>query len=74
MSWNFPKLRASMIVIVGLAAFLIAPVRADDCTYGYDQFGRLISVSCKNGGGSTTLTITYSYDDAGNRTAQTKTP
>lgn len=49
------------------------PVRAATCTYDYDQLGRLISMICKNGG-TTILTVTYSYDDAGNRTAQSKTP
>jgi hypothetical protein len=58
------------IVSIGVAPL---PARADTCTYGYDQFGRLISVTCVEKSVAT-LTITYSYDDAGNRTAQAKTP
>jgi YD repeat-containing protein len=58
------------IVSIGVAPL---PARADTCTYGYDQFGRLTSVTCVEKS-VTTLTITYSYDDAGNRKVQTKTP
>jgi len=38
-------------------------------TYTYDAQGRLTSVTYTAGG-----SVTYSYDDAGNRTQQVKSP
>lgn len=47
--------------------FLSISAKAD--TYAYDAQGRLTSVIYTAGG-----TVTYTYDAAGNRTAQVKAP
>ena len=41
------------------------PAHAGSVSYSYDALGRLASTACSNG--SSTTTITYSYDPGGNR-------
>ena len=53
---------------VALVFALIGPAHADFCYYSYDAGGRLISVTYSVGSGMTT--ITYTYDNAGNRQQQ----
>ena len=47
-----------------LAVLLSGPAWAGSAAYSYDALGRLISVTYSDG-----AQITYTYDDAGNRTA-----
>lgn len=56
-----------MLAALGLVSMLSGGARAD--TYTYDTQGRLTSVAYTAGG-----SVTYTYDDAGNRTAQVKAP
>jgi len=53
-------------VLLGLGS-LLTTAKAD--TYTYDAQGRLTSVTYTAGG-----SVTYTYDDAGNRTVQVKAP
>lgn len=53
--------------LLGCALLLFAgTAAAENTTYTYDSLGRLASVTYVDGG--VTYNITYSYDDAGNRT------
>lgn len=68
---EFPPLPRGAVraCLVGLAASLIAlPALAGSVSYAYDALGRLKSATYSNG-----VVITYSYDAAGNRTAQVTT-
>jgi YD repeat-containing protein len=51
----------------GFSSFLMGAAQAD--TYAYDAQGRLVSVTYSGGG-----SVTYTYDDTGNRAVQTKSP
>jgi uncharacterized protein RhaS with RHS repeats len=58
------------ILWLGLAGVIaLLPQAAAADTYTYDQYGRLVSVTFTGGG-----SITYYYDDAGNRTRVEKRP
>ena len=58
------------VLAAGLCAAALAghPAHAGSMSYRYDALGRLASTVYSNGA-STTTTITYSYDPAGNRTS-----
>jgi YD repeat-containing protein len=53
--------------MLGTMSALTSDALAD--TYTYDAQGRLTSVTYTAGG-----SVTYTYDDAGNRTQQVKSP
>lgn len=55
------------LFVIGLGLMLSAAAKAD--TYTYDAQGRLTRVDYTSGG-----YVTYTYDDAGNRTQQVKAP
>lgn len=61
--------KARILVASLLGATLAGPLNAADIIYTYDTLGRLIQVVYPSG-----KTITYEYDDAGNRTKITVTP
>jgi YD repeat-containing protein len=56
-----------VLVVIGIAIFA-ADIALSDI-YTYDQYGRLTGVSYSDGS-----SVTYTYDDAGNRTVVTQTP
>jgi YD repeat-containing protein len=56
-----------VLVVIGIAIFAADIALAD--IYTYDQYGRLTGVSYSDGS-----SVTYTYDDAGNRTVVTQTP
>ena len=61
-------LRASFAaVLVALSMHVAQDAYAGSVSYAYDALGRLATVVYNNG--TTTTTITYSYDAAGNRTS-----
>lgn len=53
------------LTAAGFGLVLVRAARADPVTYTYDVFGRVTSVTYPNG-----TTTTYTYDNAGNRTAR----
>lgn len=58
---------AVFLTVAAAVAAFTQPAKAD--TYTYDAYGRLISVSFSAGG-----SVTYTYDAAGNRTVEYKSP
>lgn len=59
----------SRIAALAFSLGLMLPATASADTYTYDAQGRLVSVTYSGGG-----SVTYTYDDAGNRTQQVKAP
>jgi len=57
------------IALFAIGIGLAMPVTAKADSYTYDAQGRLIRVDYSAGG-----YVTYSYDDAGNRAVQAKSP
>ena len=54
-------------MLVALSVHAAHDAYAGSVSYAYDTLGRLATVVYNNG--TTTTTITYSYDAAGNRTS-----
>jgi YD repeat-containing protein len=52
------------LLIAGLLS--VSPALASSVSYSYDNQGRLLTATYA---GATTVTITYAYDFAGNRTS-----
>lgn len=61
--------RIGQRVVCGIFVLFVAAtqVHAGSVSYTYDSLGRMATVTYNNG--TTTTTITYSYDAAGNRTS-----
>ncbi|MCY1223422.1 hypothetical protein D9M69_619110 [compost metagenome] len=62
-----PRARAMRGVFASLLALAAIAASAGSVSYTYDVLGRLAKVIYNNG--TTTTTISYSYDAAGNRTS-----
>jgi hypothetical protein len=67
-SSHLPKQSRHYLLVGLLGAILMGPVQAGSVAYSYDSLGRLSKAAYSNG-----VVITYSYDAAGNRTAQVTT-
>lgn len=65
---NDRRARAAAGMVIAIAVGLVPSNVGASVSYGYDQLGRVTSALYDNG-----LCIAYSYDQNGNRTAQTNT-
>ena len=64
----FARTLSRTVLAAGLCSIALA-VHAGSVSYSYDALRRLASAVYTDGSATTTTTITYSYDAAGNRTA-----
>lgn len=67
MSWKRDLIVRLVVIALGLAALTFGDLAWAD-TYTYDSLGRLTGVTYSDGS-----SITYAYDDAGNRATVTQT-
>jgi YD repeat-containing protein len=65
--WRKPLGVARALGLTMCAALLAAAAHAGSVSHTYDALGRIATVVYNNG--TTTTTIKYSYDAAGNRTS-----
>jgi YD repeat-containing protein len=66
-AWRKPSGAVRALGLMTCAALLAAAAHAGSVSHTYDALGRVATVVYNNG--TTTTTIKYSYDAAGNRTS-----